>query len=146
MTTRGGPPIVDVMADELDDDTLAFAEQMFDLARGGQTEQLVAYLDAGLPVNLTNAKGDTLLILAAYHARLDVVRVLLERGADVHRVNDRGQNALASATFKQEPEIIKLLLAAGADPDQGNPSARATTQFFNLPEIAALFDEPRQPQ
>lgn len=127
------------MADELDDDTLAFAEKMFDLARTGQTEELTAYLDAGLPVNLTNARGDTLLILAAYHGHLDTVRALLDRGADVHRLNDRGQSALAAATFRQDTEIVRALLAGGADPDEGSPSARATTRFFDLPEIAELF-------
>jgi hypothetical protein len=55
------------VADELDEETLAFAGRMFDLGRSGQTDELAAYVDAGLPVNLTNDKGDTLLILAAYH-------------------------------------------------------------------------------
>ena len=88
------------MPDELDDETIAFAHRMFDLARAGATEELAANVDAGLPVNLTNAKGDTLLILAAYHAHPDTVAALLARGADPARVNDRGQTALAAAVFR----------------------------------------------
>jgi len=49
----------------LDADTLAYAHRMFDLARAGETEALAEQIDAGLPVNLTNDKGDSLLLLAA---------------------------------------------------------------------------------
>lgn len=38
-------------------ETLNFAAKVFDLARKGDTEALRAYLDAGLPPNLTNAQG-----------------------------------------------------------------------------------------
>lgn len=124
---------------ELDDETLAFAHQMFDLARGGHTAQLAAYVDAGLPVNLTNDKGDTLLILAAYHQRPDTVAALLARGADVDRVNDRGQTALAAAVFRQSGDTVTALVAAGADPHAGAPSAVDTAAFFALPEMVALL-------
>jgi uncharacterized protein len=124
---------------ELDEETIAFAHRMFDLARSGGTEELTASVTAGLPPNLTNDKGDTLLILAAYHNHPDTVAALLERGADPDRVNDRGQTALAAAVFRQNPVTVTALLAAGADPDAGGPSAAATAEFFKLPEMAELL-------
>ncbi|MFG3682788.1 ankyrin repeat domain-containing protein [Micromonospora chalcea] len=127
------------MPDELDDETIAFAHRMFDLARAGATEELAANVDAGLPVNLTNAKGDTLLILAAYHAHPDTVTALLDRGADPARVNDRGQTALAAAVFRRQEAAVRALLHAGADPDHGGPSAVETARFFELPDMLALL-------
>ncbi|BCY08410.1 ankyrin repeat domain-containing protein [Actinoplanes sp. L3-i22] len=124
---------------DLDDATPAFAHRMFDLARSGDTEELAAGVAAGLPVNLTNDKGDTLLILAAYHCHPDTVAALLEHGADPERVNDRGQTALAAAVFRQRGEIVRALLAAGADP----ASAVPTAEFFHLAEMAALLSEPQ---
>ncbi|MDN5749614.1 MAG: ankyrin repeat domain-containing protein [Pseudonocardia sp.] len=112
---------------------------MFDIARDGGTEELAAYVDAGLPVNLTNAKGDTFLILAAYYGHPGTVAALLARGADVTRTNDRGQTALAAATFKQAGESVTALLDAGADPTAGSPSALATAEFFDLPAMAELL-------
>ncbi|GAA4287475.1 ankyrin repeat domain-containing protein [Georgenia daeguensis] len=123
-----------------DEDAVALAHEMFDMARQGRTEDLSALLDAGAPVDLTNAKGDTLLILAAYHQRPGTVRALLERGADVERLNDRSQNALTCAVFRQDTEIAGLLLDAGADPDAGAPSSRATAQYFGLPDMTALLE------
>jgi len=128
------------MADELDSETLAFAHRMFDLARAGQTEELIGYVDAGLPVNMTNDKGDTLLILAAYHAHPETVAALLDRGADHSRVNDRGQTALASAVFRSAAEAVTALLRAGADPGHGSPSAVETATFFDLPDMLALLN------
>lgn len=124
----------------IDPGVIELAGRVFDLARGGHTEELAGYLDAGVPVNLTNDKGDTLLILAAYHGHPETVGALLDRGADHSRANDRGQTALAAAVFRQSAGTVTQLRAAGADPDAGGPSARATAQFFELPAMAQLLD------
>ncbi|NYF58751.1 hypothetical protein HDA35_004582 [Micromonospora purpureochromogenes] len=127
------------MTDDLDAETLAFAHRMFDLARAGETEELSGYVEAGLPVNMTNDRGDTLLILAAYHAHPATVAALLARGADHSRANDRGQTALAAAVFRKNAEAVRALLDAGADPAHGNPSAVETARFFDLPELLTLL-------
>jgi ankyrin repeat protein len=124
----------------IDPGVVELAGRVFDLARDGRTDDLTGYLDAGVPVNLTNDKGDTLLMLAAYHGNPETVAALLARGADHSRVNDRGQTALAAAVFKQSTETVTHLLAAGADPDAGGPSARATAAFFELPAMTELLD------
>lgn len=127
------------MAEDLTDDELAFLQQTFDLARDGATNQLAERVDAGVPVNLTNGSGDSLLILAAYHDHPDTVRALLARGADTARVNDRGQTALAAAAFRQSTEGVTALLDAGADPTLGPRSALDVATFFDLPEMLALL-------
>ena len=124
----------------IDPGVIELAGRVFDLARGGVTDELAAYVDAGVPVNLTNDKGDTLLILAAYHGHPETVGALLDRGVDHSRVNDRGQTALAAAVFKQSAETVRKLVEAGADADAGSPSARATATFFDLPAMVDLLD------
>jgi hypothetical protein len=127
----------------IDPDVQALAEKVFDYARNGAAAELAAYVDGGVPVNLTNGKGDTLLILAAYHGHPETVGALLDRGADHSRANDRGQTALAAAVFRQSADIVTRLLGAGADPDAGGPSARATAAFFELSEMSGLLEVPR---
>jgi hypothetical protein len=129
-----------VTGEPIDPGVVELAGRVFDLARGGHTEELTAYVDAGVPVNLTNDKGDTLLILAAYHGHPVTVGALLDRGVDHSRVNDRGQTALAAAVFTQSAETVTRLIEAGADPDAGSPSARATATFFDLPAMVELLD------
>jgi len=110
-----------------DPEVLQLAAKIFNLARQGGTDVLATYVDAGVPANLCNDKGDTLVMLAAYHGHPQTVAALLEHGADPDRTNDRGQSPLAGAIFKGEADVVAVLLTAGADPDLGTPSARATS-------------------
>lgn len=128
------------MTDTPDDDVVELATKLFTLARTGQTEQLAAYLDAGVPANLTNDSGDTLIMLAAYHGHPNTVSALLAAGADPNRPNDKGQTPIAGAVFKGETEVVKALLQGGADPTTGQPSAVATAQMFGQAELLALFE------
>lgn len=109
------------MSETPDPEVVELATKVFDLARRGETEALAAYVDAGVPVNLTNDRGDSLLMLAAYHGHAAAVAALVGRGADPDRANDRGQTPLAGAVFKGEDAVIEALLAAGADPSAGTP-------------------------
>jgi hypothetical protein len=118
-----------------DERLVELAHQMFDLARAGDAVRLGAYVEAGVPVDLTDASGNTLLMLAAYHGHPGTVAVLADHGADVNRVNDRGQSPLAGAVFKGEHEVVSALLAAGADPDAGTPTARETAQMFGQVDL-----------
>ncbi len=47
------------MSEAPDPEVVEFATKIFDLARQGGTETLVAYVDAGVPANLTNDRGDS---------------------------------------------------------------------------------------
>ncbi|MER7449265.1 ankyrin repeat domain-containing protein [Nocardia beijingensis] len=126
-------------ADEIDPELLELAAKVFDFARRGDTARLAAYVDAGVPVDLTNDAGDSLLMLAAYHGHADAVAALLQRSADPDRANDKGQTPLAGAVFKGETEIVRQLAAAGADPDAGTPSARDAAVMFGRTELLELF-------
>ncbi|MEQ4518609.1 ankyrin repeat domain-containing protein [Pseudarthrobacter sp. B907] len=122
-----------------DDGTLALAHALFDAARGGDSAMLGGYLAAGAPATLTNAAGDSLLMLAAYHGHADTVRLILAHGGDPNTANDRGQTPLAGAVFKGYPDVVRVLVDAGADPDAGSPSARAAAQMFARDDILALL-------
>src|SRR6478752_606195 len=127
------------MSEAPDPEVVELATKIFDLARQGGTEALVAYVDAGVPANLTNDRGDSLVMLAAYHGHAEAVRALLERGAEADRVNDRGQTPLAGAVFKGEEAVIRVLLAVGADPAAGTPSALDTARMFAKTDLLELF-------
>ncbi|MDQ3715681.1 MAG: ankyrin repeat domain-containing protein [Actinomycetota bacterium] len=130
------------MAGELTEDELDLLRQSFEWARTGDVTQLATLLSMGAPSNLTNERGDTLLILAAYHCHEDVVRLLLDHGADVERSNDNGQTALGAAVFRRATDIVTMLLKAGADPDSGPRSAREIAEFFDLSDMRALLRSP----
>ncbi|XP_049907772.1 KN motif and ankyrin repeat domain-containing protein 1a isoform X2 [Epinephelus moara] len=55
--------------------------------------------------------GQTGLMLAVSHGRMDMVRALLAHGADVNIQDDEGSTALMCASEHGHVEIVKLLLA-----------------------------------
>lgn len=123
---------------------LALATRLFNAARTGQLDIFQQALPAGLPATLTNDKGDSLLMLAAYHSHAALVRLLLAHGADPNGLNDRGQSPLAGAVFKHagahgeaeaEAEVIEALLEGGADPEWGVPSAVEAVGMFQMGEV-----------
>lgn len=129
-------------APALTDDQLEYLNSLFDLARSGRGDDLLRELDRGVPVNLADHKGDTLLILATYNDHPSLVRALLDRGAEVDRLNARGQSALTCAVFVQNEDSVRMLLDAGADPDQGPVSARAAVEMFGLDRMRTLLGPP----
>ena len=50
-----------------------------DLAREGRAPELAEFLDHGLPVDVRDGEGDTLLMLAAYRDHPETVAMLIER-------------------------------------------------------------------
>jgi ankyrin repeat protein len=85
--------VIDDPRATLETEVLDLASRIFDMARSGDVATLAAYLDAGVPVNLTNTNGDTLVMLAAYYGHESTVAALIERGADVNRHNNRGRRS-----------------------------------------------------
>jgi ankyrin repeat protein len=120
-------------------DPAELAQWLFDRARAGEAERLASYIEAGMPVNLTDARGNTLLMLAAYHGHADAVQVLIDHGATVDAMNDRGQTPLAGAVFKGYEDVVRVLVENGADVRAGTPSAWDTATFFDRPDLLDIL-------
>ncbi|EON30903.1 hypothetical protein GTC6_20180 [Gordonia terrae C-6] len=136
------------MADHPDDrpadgapspEVVELATRLFDMARDGDTETLSGYLDAGVPADLRNQSGDSLLMLAAYHGHALTVSALLDRGADADLPNDKGQTPLAGAVFKGFDDVVRVLVAAGADPHGGTPTADTAASMFGREDLRRLW-------
>jgi|SRR5699024_6782123 len=118
-----------------EEQTRRVIELAMDLARAGQTEELMEFFDHGLPVDVRDDDGNTLLMLAAYHGRAGTVTALIGRGADVDLRNNNDQAPVAGALFKGEDAVVSALVEAGADLDAGVPSAKATAEMFGRKDL-----------
>jgi hypothetical protein len=108
-----------------------------DFARKGETQWLRDMVDHGLPVDLADEKGNTLLMLASYNGNVETTQMLLDRWADVDRNNHHGQTPLGGAAFKGYTEIVDLLLEYGAEIDADNGAGMTPIMF------AAMFGRER---
>uniref|UniRef100_H3BCE9 KN motif and ankyrin repeat domains 3 n=1 Tax=Latimeria chalumnae TaxID=7897 RepID=H3BCE9_LATCH len=87
--------------------------------------------------------GQTALMLAVSHGRIEMVRALLDCGADVNIQDDEGSTALMCASEHGRVEIVKLLLAQpGCDIsilDNDGSSALSIALEANHNDIAVLL-------
>jgi len=86
-----------------------------DFAREGNTVELAKMIDAGININLSTQKLDSLVMLASYNGNYETTQMLIEKGADLNRVNQREQTPLEGVCFKGNIEIVKLLVENGAN-------------------------------
>jgi len=127
-----------------EEDRYAELQRMaLEAARKGDPALLAPMLEAGMPVNLTDEKGNSLLMLASYHGHGGLTEMLLARGALPDQRNDRNQTPLAGVAFKGHLEIARLLVKHGADPVADQGGGRYPVQFaamFGHPELVAFFN------
>ena len=115
-----------------------------DFARTGKTQDLKAMLQYGMPVNLCDHKGNSLIMLASYNGNLETTIMLVDFGAEVDKKNDRGQTPLAGVCFKGYIDIVKVLVKAGANIYENNGMGTTPIMFasmFGNSEIVKFLDE-----
>ena len=103
-----------------------------DFARQGMTEDLRMMLGSGMPVNLCDHKGNSLLMLASYNGNLETTELLVLFGADVDKKNDRGQTPLAGVCFKGYLDIVRVLVKAGANIYENNGMGTTPIMFASM--------------
>lgn len=108
-------------------------EIAFQAAREGDAKTLTEYFAAGFPADETNARNDTLLILAVYHGHADAVEVILKQKKPglTHR-NKMGFTALDGAAFKGSVPLAKVLVKAGADVNGVSPDGKTALMLAAL--------------
>ncbi|UFH50866.1 ankyrin repeat domain-containing protein [Pseudomonas sp. KNUC1026] len=117
-----------------EEESLAFAQQVLEVARHGDAVMLERLLGKGLPANLKDHKGDSLLMLASYHGHAQATEVLMRYGADPMMANDRGQLPIAGAAFKGDLAVMRALVEGGAPVDGTGADGRTALM------MAAMFD------
>ena len=95
---------------------------LLDAAERGDLDSLIAFLDEGANIEVTDQNGQTPLILAAEKGHLNIVAELLNRNADANARDEDGWTALIAASKEGYADVVSLMLENGAKvniPDMG---------------------------
>lgn len=95
---------------------------LFDAAKKGQIEPIVAELARNAPALLrqVNTDNNTLLHIAAQHGRIEIVDALLHAGADINQGGNRHATPLFLAVAHHQEAVVERLLARNAPVDKAN--------------------------
>lgn len=118
--------------------------------RSGQLADVVAVLDAGVPVELNDGQGVPGLPLgiACFMGHADIVRELVKRGAKVNLPdNNDPTSPLSMAVRGKRTEIVKLLTELGALVPPGMETGLSAQDLAVARLIASSVEsaEPGQP-
>ncbi|WP_423762548.1 ankyrin repeat domain-containing protein [Burkholderia sp. NLJ2] len=114
----------------------------FDAARVGRVDILRGLHDAGYPLDATNGRGYTAVILASYDGQPAALDYLLSAGANACAGDRHGNTALMGALFKNEPDIARRLIDTRCPIDQTNGAGETALGFatlFNRFELIPLL-------
>ena len=116
-------------------------ELMFDAARMGRDEMIPALLQAGVDIEVTDARGYTPLVLASYNAQESTTQLLLDAGARVDGdPASPAHTALMGVCFKGYTSIARMLIAAGADVNRRNGVGQTALMMAALFNQGAIID------
>lgn len=111
-------------------------ELWFDAARAGRDDMISALLQAGVDIEVRDARGHTALVLASYNRQASATALLLANGAAVDGTRDALANtALMGVAFKGYDEIARMLIDVGAEVDRRNGVGQTALM------MAALFGQ-----
>lgn len=125
-------------------ETMAVEPAAYDFARQGDLRSLLAELRGWNDLDRKNAKGHSMLMLAAYSGQREATAALLDLGADPNTHDLAGNSALMGAAFKGDLEIVRLLCERGADPfhrSSTGSTALETALMFGRAEAARYLAE-----
>ena len=96
----------------------------------------------GINLNAPNAKGETVLMLAAFAGQLDIAETMIKKGADV---NKTGWTPLHYAASSGQLALVRLLLENHAYIDAESPNASTplmmASMYGTLEAVKLLIDE-----
>jgi hypothetical protein len=86
-----------------------------DVVLKNRTDILSRFIDLEFDLDVKNNNGSTVLHIAAYYGKYDIVYLLLKNRINLNLQNKQGQTPLHFAVYKNRKDIVYMLLNAGAD-------------------------------
>jgi hypothetical protein len=96
-------------------------EEIFSLARHNRGDQVEFLLDNGVPVDVRDRHGNTILSVACQNGLKRMAKIALRRGADINSQNYKGNTPLHFChAFGYGDSLGTYIISKGADPSCRN--------------------------
>jgi ankyrin repeat protein len=100
---------------------------------------VMAALSKGLPVDVMDSNGNTMLMQAAKGGKVKVTTYLLETGADPNILAENGATALMLAVNGCHASTVDVLLKMNADPNLRGPGLPSALTFAAAQDNVAVL-------
>ena len=113
---------------------------IFDSIQSGNIPGVKEFLDAGVPVNLTDEEGWSLLHHAAACGQVEVIRFLQEKGCYIDAVDSNRRTALHYAAANGFVESVRTLIEMGSDVNALDNEHTTPLQWAVMSEQYAVME------
>eukprot|EP00428_Durinskia_dybowskii_P067054 CAMPEP_0170370428 /NCGR_PEP_ID=MMETSP0117_2-20130122/8506_1 /TAXON_ID=400756 /ORGANISM="Durinskia baltica, Strain CSIRO CS-38" /LENGTH=282 /DNA_ID=CAMNT_0010625203 /DNA_START=133 /DNA_END=981 /DNA_ORIENTATION=+ len=104
-------------------------EDVFSYARHGRCEEIERLFSKGLPVDVRDSFGNTVLIIACQNGNKRVAKAVLRRGANINSRNHKGNTPLHYCYhYGYGDSLGQYLISKGADADARNNAGKTIEQ------------------
>lgn len=100
-------------------------ESLFSSARHGRVDEIEKVLNAGVPIDVRDGHGNTILIIACQNGNKRVAKLVLRRGANINGRNHKGNSPLHYCFhYGYGDSLGQYLISKGADASIRNNAGR----------------------
>ncbi|MCP4460554.1 MAG: ankyrin repeat domain-containing protein [Cytophagales bacterium] len=123
--------------------TKAPSTSIHEAAFFGNTEVILAHIEAKTDLNQKDEYGSTPLSIAATFGKIDVAIALIKGGANLNTQSADGSTALHTAAFFCRENIVDALLEAGADTGIRNNYGSTAMESISGPfeNVKMIYDQ-----
>ena len=114
---------------------------ILDAVQSGDIATVKKFLDEGVPVDLTDEEGWSLLHHAAAVGQVDVINLLREKGCHVDLIDNEGRTPLHYAATNGDTETIRLLIAMGSNVNFVDNEGNTPLKWSVMCEEKAAIEE-----
>ena len=109
--------------------------------QSGDIATVKKFLDEGVPVDLTDEEGWSLLHHAAALGQVEVINLLCEKGCRVDLIDNEGRTPLHYAAINGDIEIIRLLIEMGNNVNSVDNEGNTPLKWSVMCEQNAAIEE-----
>jgi len=111
--------------------------EIFQATRHGRASEVTRLLEKGVPVNVKDTFGNTMLAIACQNGLKKIAKIALRRGADINSRNYKGNTPLHFCyTYGYGDSLGTYLISKGADPDIRNHTGHVCFDGLGGPNSA----------
>ena len=116
-------------------------DDILNAVQSGDIATVKKFLDEGVPVDLTDEEGWSLLHHAAALGQVEVINLLCKKGCRVDLIDNKGRTPLHYAATNGDIETIRLLIAMGSNVNSVDNKGNTPLKWSVMFEQNAAIEE-----
>lgn len=114
--------------------------QMVETIKAGDVKTMSELVKTKEDANAALTNGKSVLMLAIWEGKNDIVKILVQKGADINAADEGGKTPLMLAVWRENMELVKFLISKGANKSAKNKDGLTPADVAELSGNGEMID------